>query len=74
MSFNVIIGPAALSYPGAKGHRYWIGYASGHQSTGIPRRSADIALQDAEKLERKNNDQIRNVKNRDRFISGNPQS
>ena len=58
MSFNVIKGPAALSYPGANGHRYWMGYASGHQSTRIPRRSADAALQDAEKLERKNNDRI----------------
>jgi len=30
-----------------------LGYASGHQSTGIPRRSAKIAIQDATKLERK---------------------
>ena len=56
MSFNVIKGPAALSYPGANGHRYWMGYASEHQSTGIPRRSPDKALEDARKLERKNND------------------
>lgn len=59
MSFNVIVGPAALSYPGVNGHRYWMGYASGHQSTGIPRRSADMALEDAKKLERNKNDRIR---------------
>lgn len=58
MSFNIIKGPAALSYPGCNGHRYWMGYASGHRCTGIGRRSADMAIQDAEKLERKNNDQI----------------
>ena len=58
MSFNVITGPAALSCPGANGHTYWMGYASGHQSTGIPRRSADKAIEDAENLERKNNDRI----------------
>ena len=51
-TINVIVGPAALSYPGANGHRYWMGYASGHQSTRIPRRSADVALKDAKKLER----------------------
>lgn len=58
MTIAVITGPAALSYPAANGHTYWMGYASGHQSTGIPRRSADTALQDATELERKNNDQI----------------
>ncbi len=59
MSMNVVIGPAALSYPGANGHTYWMGYASGHQQTGISRRSANEACQDAEKLERKNNEVTR---------------
>ncbi len=54
--FEVTKGPAALSYPGCNGHKYWMGYASGHQSTGIPRRSSEKALEDAEKLERENND------------------
>ena len=56
MSINVIVGPAALSYPGCNGQTYWMGYASGHQSTRIARRSPDKALEDARKLERKNND------------------
>jgi len=51
--WNVIRGPTALSYSGCNGHRYWIGYASGNQSTGISRRSANKALEDAKKLERK---------------------
>lgn len=55
MTFNVITGPAALSYSGSNGHTYWMGYTSGHQSTGIPRRSAETAIQDATKLEGKNN-------------------
>lgn len=54
MSINVNTGPAALSYPAANGHTYWMGYASGHQSTEIPRRSADKAIQDAINLEREN--------------------
>ena len=53
MSINVIRGPAAISYRGRNGHTYWIGYTSGNQSTGIPRRSSDKALEDARKLERK---------------------
>lgn len=55
MSITVMTGPAALSFQGCNGQTYWMGYASGHQSTGIPRRSPDKALEDAEKLERKNN-------------------
>jgi len=52
MSMTVITGPAALSYVAANGHTYWMGYASGHQPTGIPRRSADKAIEDARKLEK----------------------
>jgi len=56
MTFNVIIGPAAISYQGSNGHTYWVGYTGGNQSTGIPRRSTDKAIKDAEKLERRNYD------------------
>lgn len=54
MTTNVIIGPAAVSYQSCDGYTYWIGFASGNQSTGILRRSADEAIADATKLERKN--------------------
>ena len=58
MSFNVIRGPAAFttSFLGAgegNGHVYWIGFASGNRSTWRRRKTADKALEDAEKLERK---------------------
>ncbi len=52
MSYNVIRGPAALSYLGCNGHTYWVGYASGNRCTGIGRKSAKVAIEDAKKLER----------------------
>lgn len=51
-NFNVIKGPVALSYLSCNGHRYWMGYASGNRCTGISRKSAEIALEDAKKVER----------------------
>ena len=56
MSVNVIKGPAALSYKGCNGHTYWYGVASRNRICHQLRRTSDKALEDAEKLERKNND------------------
>ena len=56
MLVNVIKGPAALSYKGCNGHTYWYGVASRHRICDKLRRTSDKALEDAEKLERKNND------------------
>lgn len=58
MSINVIVGPAALSYRGCNGQTYWYGVASRHRICHKLRRTSDKALEDARKLERKNNDRI----------------
>ncbi len=58
MSVNVIVGPAALAYKGCNGRTYWFGVASHNRSCHKLRCTSEKAIQDAEKLERKNNDEI----------------
>ena len=54
---SVIKGPAAFSYEGCNGHRYWFGVASGNRHCHKNRRTADRAIEDARSLEVKINEQ-----------------
>ena len=55
---HVIKGPAALAYQGCNGHTYWFGIASHNRICHKLRRTSDKALEDAEKLEEKNDDRV----------------
>lgn len=53
--YNVIKGPAALSYKGCNGRTYWYGVASGNRRCGKIRCTSDKAIEDARKLEPQEN-------------------
>ena len=53
--FNVIRGPAALSYKGCNGRTYWYGVASGNRICHKLRCASNKAIEDARKLEPREN-------------------